>query len=55
MDLPNILLISAGFSIGATVIGEIVEEHQGLVVMKTRLGSLRIVDMLVGELLPRIC
>jgi len=27
----------------------------GEVVMKTRLGSSRIVDMPVGELLPRIC
>jgi len=39
----------------ATIIGEVVEEHPGKVVMKTILGSSRIVDMLVGELLPRIC
>jgi hydrogenase expression/formation protein HypE len=39
----------------AAVIGEILPEHQGRVVMKTRLGSSRIVDMPVGELLPRIC
>ena len=39
----------------ANIIGEIVEEHPGKVVMKTRLGSSRIVDMPVGELLPRIC
>ena len=39
----------------AVIIGEVVEEHPERVVMKTRLGSSRIVDMLVGELLPRIC
>ena len=39
----------------ATIIGEVVNEHPGKVVMKTRLGSSRIVDMPVGELLPRIC
>ncbi len=39
----------------AAVIGEVVEKHPGKVVMKTRLGSSRIIDMPVGELLPRIC
>ena len=39
----------------ATIIGEITEEHPGRVIMRTRLGASRIVDMLVGELLPRIC
>ena len=39
----------------AAVIGEVTSEHQGKVVMKTRLGPSRIVDMLSGELLPRIC
>lgn len=39
----------------AAVIGEVTAEHQGKVVMKTRLGTSRIVDMLSGELLPRIC
>ena len=39
----------------ATIIGEVRAEHPGRVVMKTRLGSSRIVDMLTGDLLPRIC
>lgn len=39
----------------AAIIGEISEEHKGRVVMKTHLGASRIVDMLSGELLPRIC
>jgi len=39
----------------ATIIGEVRAEHPGRVVMKTCLGSSRIIDMLVGDLLPRIC
>jgi hydrogenase expression/formation protein HypE len=39
----------------AAVIGEVVTEHPGRVVMKTRLGANRIIDLLAGELLPRIC
>jgi len=39
----------------STIIGEIVAEHPSRVVMKTPLGASRIIDMLVGELLPRIC
>jgi hydrogenase expression/formation protein HypE len=39
----------------AAIIGEVREEHPGRVVLKTRLGASRIVDMLVGDLLPRIC
>jgi len=39
----------------AKVIGEVVEGGGPRVVMRTRIGSTRIVDMLVGEQLPRIC
>jgi len=39
----------------ASVIGEVIEKHPGRVVMKTRLGTSRIVDMLSGDILPRIC
>jgi len=39
----------------AAIIGEVTDEHPGKVVMKTKLGPSRIVDMLSGELLPRIC
>jgi hydrogenase expression/formation protein HypE len=37
------------------VIGRVTEEHAGRVVLRTSLGARRIVDMLVGEQLPRIC
>lgn len=39
----------------AAIIGEVTSEHPGRVVMKTRLGTSRILDMPVGDLLPRIC
>jgi hydrogenase expression/formation protein HypE len=39
----------------AAVVGEVTNQHPGKVVMRTRLGPSRIVDMLSGELLPRIC
>lgn len=39
----------------AVIIGEVVEDDPGRVVMKTHLGTTRIVDMLTGDLLPRIC
>ena len=39
----------------AAIIGEVVSEHPGRVVMRTGMGASRIVDMLVGEQLPRIC
>ena len=39
----------------ATVIGEVVSDHPGVVVMKTLIGGNRVVDMLSGEQLPRIC
>ena len=39
----------------AVTIGEVVEGKPGRVVMKTHLGTTRIVDMLTGDLLPRIC
>jgi hydrogenase expression/formation protein HypE len=39
----------------AAVIGAVVEDHIGKVILETRIGGLRIMDMLAGEQLPRIC
>lgn len=39
----------------ARIIGEVVTEHPGMLTARTPLGALRIVDMQVGEQLPRIC
>jgi hydrogenase expression/formation protein HypE len=37
------------------VIGQVVNDYPGKVFLKTRIGGKRIVDMLAGEQLPRIC
>jgi hydrogenase expression/formation protein HypE len=39
----------------AAVIGSITSEHPGIVRMTTSIGSSRIIDMLTGDQLPRIC
>jgi hydrogenase expression/formation protein HypE len=39
----------------AAVIGTVTDQHRGFVFMKTRIGGTRVVDMLSGEQLPRIC
>ena len=39
----------------AAVIGEIVGEHHGMVIMRSLVGGTRVVTMLAGEQLPRIC
>jgi hydrogenase expression/formation protein HypE len=39
----------------AAVIGRVVNDYPGKVSLKTRIGGKRIVDMLAGEQLPRIC
>lgn len=39
----------------AVIIGEVTEKHTAKVTLTTALGTSRIVDMLVGEPLPRIC
>jgi hydrogenase expression/formation protein HypE len=39
----------------ACIIGEVTADHPGRVVLRTRIGGERIVDMLAGEQLPRIC
>jgi hydrogenase expression/formation protein HypE len=39
----------------AVMIGEVVAEHPGMVRMKTTVGGTRILDVMFGEQLPRIC
>jgi hydrogenase expression/formation protein HypE len=39
----------------AALIGQVTADHPGRVVLRTALGARRVVDMLVGEQLPRIC
>jgi hydrogenase expression/formation protein HypE len=39
----------------ATIIGEVTDQARARVLLSTRIGGTRIVDMLAGEMLPRIC
>ncbi len=39
----------------ASLIGRVLDDTPGLVTMKSRIGASRVVDMLSGEQLPRIC
>jgi hydrogenase expression/formation protein HypE len=39
----------------AAIIGEVVEDHPAMVVMRSVIGGERVVSMLAGEQLPRIC
>ena len=39
----------------AAIIGQVVAEHPGMVVARTAIGGRRVVDMPLGEILPRIC
>ncbi len=46
---------SDAFGREACIIGDVTDAHPGQVVLETRIGGRRIVDMLTGEQLPRIC
>ncbi|GAC1649490.1 MAG: hydrogenase expression/formation protein HypE [Acidobacteriaceae bacterium] len=39
----------------AVIIGEVVAEHRRMVLMKTEIGGTRVLDVMFGEQLPRIC
>ncbi len=53
----NLLAVMRSHPLGrqAQIIGTVTEKNPGLVMMRTRLGTTRIVDMLAGDQLPRIC
>ena len=40
---------------GTAIIGEVVETPGETVLLKTNIGGIRIIDMLSGDQLPRIC
>jgi hydrogenase expression/formation protein HypE len=56
-DSEKVLSVMRKHPLGkdSVVIGEVVDKHHGIVVMKNRIGGTRVVDMLTGEQLPRIC
>jgi len=39
----------------ARIVGEVTDDHPGMVLMKTEIGGTRVLDTLFGEQLPRIC
>lgn len=49
------MLQTLDYGESAAIIGEITIEHPGQVVLTSRIGGRRVVSMLVGEQLPRIC
>ena len=53
----RVLAVMKSMEYGANscIIGDLVAEHPGQVVLETIIGSARMVDMLHGEPLPRIC
>jgi hydrogenase expression/formation protein HypE len=56
-DAEMLLSVMRSHPLGreAGIIGEVVGDHPGRVVLETGIGGTRIVDMLSGEQLPRIC
>ena len=56
-DADRLLEVMRGHPLGrnAAIIGEVVQEHRGMVTMQSVMGGERIVSMLSGEQLPRIC
>jgi hydrogenase expression/formation protein HypE len=53
----RLLAVMRAHPLGArsAAVGEIVGSHPGMVVMRSRVGGTRVVTMLAGEQLPRIC
>jgi hydrogenase expression/formation protein HypE len=56
-NADSVLAAMKSHSLGenSAIIGEVVDSPSGLVLLKTDFGAERIVDMLIGEQLPRIC
>lgn len=54
---PLALFALRSHSLGreSRVIGQVSGDHRGMVLLKTAIGGTRIVDMLAGDQLPRIC
>jgi hydrogenase expression/formation protein HypE len=54
-DMVLNILKKDALGINSAIIGEIVNERNGMVVLNTGIGGKRVIDMLAGEQLPRIC
>ncbi len=53
----QVLSVMKNHSLGvnAAIIGSVTGSHASHVMLKTRYGTTRLIDMLSGEMLPRIC
>jgi hydrogenase expression/formation protein HypE len=54
-DAALVALHAQPLGASAVQIGRVVADHPGMVVMRTGIGGTRVVDMLPGDQLPRIC
>ena len=56
-DADRLLQVMKSHPLGrsAAIVGEVVADHPGMVTMKSLIGGERLVAMLSGEQLPRIC
>jgi hydrogenase expression/formation protein HypE len=56
-DAERLVAVMRAHSLGrdAAIIGEVVAEHRGMVTLRSLVGGERVVTMLAGEQLPRIC
>jgi len=54
-NLTGVVFGWEGNKFKAWMVGEVISDNPGMVCLKTRIGGIRIVDMLTGEQLPRIC
>jgi hydrogenase expression/formation protein HypE len=56
-DAERLLDVMHGHPLGrsAAIIGEVVDDHPGMVLLRSLVGGERVVTLLAGEQLPRIC
>jgi hydrogenase expression/formation protein HypE len=56
-DAASVLDVMRGHPLGrnAADIGEVTAEHRGMVLLRSVVGGERVVQLLAGEQLPRIC
>jgi len=56
-DAKRVLNIMRRHPLGkdAKIVGEVVKVPKGKVILKTKVGGMRLIEMLTGEQLPRIC
>jgi hydrogenase expression/formation protein HypE len=56
-DAEHLLAVMRTHPLGrnAALLGQVVDDHPGMVIMKSLVGGERVVTLLMGEQLPRIC